>query len=156
MSSSSTTRGSPTGSNDADSPTTSPSSAHPQDSESSTDDPPDVVQLLIAKRSVTCEADCPCTTMSFSTLKAAIGETAHRLLMSGLGDAAKHWALRVGEDVYELRQRDGVNRCQRLDFDSVKELYDARSIYGTTRLSSREVKKRGKCPCSTKITQCSG
>jgi hypothetical protein len=155
MSSCSSARGSSARSSpDEDSQATS---SHPPDSKSAAEDSPgDVVQLLISKRAVSCDDECSCNTMAFPSLKSFLGERIHRAITSFLGDTIKHWALRVGEDVYELRQRSGVNHYERVDFDRVKHLYEERTIYGTTMVGTRDLKVLGKCMYFSPIRQHSG
>jgi len=136
MSSSSKNRASSSETPGSDSSSTPPSPSHTEDSE---DDPADVIQFLVAKSTVCCEDDCPCDTF------------VHRTRQRIGGDTCKHWALRVGGELYEMRHRNGRNFYEPALYDArAKELYDERPIIGRTRTSTRIVQRRGKC----KYTRC--
>lgn len=95
------------------------------------EDPPDEIQILITRRTVSCDANCPCSTLANTFLQF-------------FGGCIKHWALRVGEDVYSLYHEDGVNFVRRHDYDGVKMKYEAKDVLGRTREPARIVKRLGK------------
>ncbi|KAK4888603.1 hypothetical protein LTR27_012498 [Elasticomyces elasticus] len=71
----------------------------------------------------------------------SFGKVAYQALKGiKLDGVVKHWALRVGPDVWELVQRQGVNEWNREDWnDSQKAQYEVKAYLGQTTASRNEV-----------------